>query len=164
MYPRVSPEKGPRVPGGACDGDVPVSLPPQGPRCAQAPPARPGDNRGEPGRAVPGDRGPTRGRAALGEQWTRRGLGGGRGRTRSHGRPPRPGLAPPCALRRETELQTRGVPGRGRRVPPGAPGPLPRSASFPAVPGGRGLARLLCLPADLPPESSSRCRERRRGQ
>lgn len=52
MYPRVSPEKGPRVPGGACDGDVPAGLPPQGPRCARRPrpPGRgtTGESRGEP--------------------------------------------------------------------------------------------------------------------
>lgn len=161
MYPRVSPEKGPRVPGGAYDGDVPAGLPPRGSRCARRPrpPGRwtTGESRGEPFPET-GDRredvqpwgsnGPA-------EAWA---AGGGGPvptaalRARGSHRPA------PCALRRETELQTRGVPCPagaaeflpGRLAPCRAPRRFQLSREEEALPGfsvSRGICLLRAHPA-----------------
>lgn len=152
MYPRVSPEKGPRVPGGACDGDVPAGLPPRGSRCARRP--RP------PGRGTTGE---SRSRRPGTDARTCSPGGAmdpqGPGRREGAGPVPTAALRArgshrpaPCALRRETELQTRGVPCPagaaeflpGRLAPCRAPRRFQLSREEEALPGF-SVSRPICL-------------------
>lgn len=132
-------------------------------------PRPPGWGRTGTGRAVPGDWGPHEDVQPWGEQWTPRGLSGGRrGGTRSHGRPPRP-----LSSRTEGRLSsgpagfTSGAGGAGGRVPPADAGAWPscpapchfrlsrEEEALPGFPASRLIGLLRAHP---------RCGGRRRGQ